>query len=259
MIYLGLAPCGNTASVGIQTTVFRWTFWTVALALALALGLTMACGVEQEHSPLGGVLPGAELPKHPGYLRAAHPSLGKLTIFDADTFEVYRTVELPPSTVGFTHRLEIDPDGRIWIGYSEYVVDVMFGGNRRKSGVLVLSPEGDLEHELNVGCANPNGGIAFANGYAFIGCPVSGFQGRVVVIDTATLQMVKIFDRVHPPGEVPAERPFYINAVGKVADSILVVGVGPSPREYQSLTTYGAPYTRADRGMYGVFMQGHGG
>ena len=36
-----------------------------------------------------------ELPENVGYLHSGTPRLGQLTIFDADTFEVYRSVEIP--------------------------------------------------------------------------------------------------------------------------------------------------------------------
>ena len=44
-------------------------------------------------------------------------------MFNADTFEVYRAVDLPPASIGFSHRLEFDPSGRIWFGYSHFAPD----------------------------------------------------------------------------------------------------------------------------------------
>ena len=186
-------------------------------------------------------LPKGEFPTNPGYLRASDPSSGMLTIFDADTFEVYRKVKLPPSSNDFSHRLEIDPAGRIWIGYSQIGIDHI---RRKRERVLVFSPSGELEHELDLGCAPLDTGIVFANGYAFVGCAGSGFYGQVIVVDLDTMEAVKTFDRIHPPGEDPVKRSFYITTVAESAGSILVVGAGHPPKEYQRLTPHYAVSTR---------------
>ncbi len=182
-----------------------------------------------------------EFPTNPGYLRASDPSTGMLTIFDADTFEVYRTVELPPSTDDFSHRLEIDPAGRIWIGYSQIGIDHL---RRKKERVLIFSSDGELEHELDLGCAPVDTGIVFANGYAFVGCAASGFYGQVIVVDLDTMEVVKTFDRIHPPGEDPVKQSFYISAVAEAAGSILVIGFGNPPRDYPRVTNYASAVTR---------------
>ena len=177
----------------------------------------------------------------PGYLRGSHPRGGKLIIFDANTFEVHRTVNLPPSIVNFSHRLEVDPTGRIWIGYSQEGIDHLL---RKKDRVLVLSPGGDVEHELDLDCGPLDNGIAFAHGYAFVGCAASGFYGKVIVVDTNTMEVVKTFDKVHPPDEEPSERWFYINALAEASDSILVIGFGNPPKDYQPLTNHASAVTR---------------
>lgn len=200
----------------------------------LALVLFMATAAGGCHETLG------QLPENPGYLRASSPRLGSLTIFDSDTFEVYRTVELPDSWVSDSHRLEIDPMGRIWIAYTQDGMDRVV----RRWGVLVFSPEGDLEHELDLGCAPPDSGIAFANGFAFVACAASGFSGKVYVVDLQSMELVKSFDRVHPPGEDPSKLDFYINAVAEVGGYVLVVGFGNPPRDYPRLTNHSATYTR---------------
>ena len=110
--------------------------------------------------------------------------------------------------------------------------------------MLVFSPEGDLEHELDLGCAPPDSGIAFASGYAFIGCAASGFSGRLYVVDLQSMEVVKSFDRVHPPVEEPSELCFYINADAEVGGSILVIGFGNPPRDYPRLTNHSSVYTR---------------
>ena len=181
-----------------------------------------------------------ELPENVGYLHSGTPRLGQLTIFDADTFEVYRSVEIPITWESYSHRLELDPMGRIWIGYAQD------GMSRRgsHSGVQVLSPRGELEHDLDLGCAPPDGGIAFANGFAFVGCAASGFIGRVFVVDLESMDVVNMFDDVIPPGENAAESNFYITTIVEVGGAILVVGFGSPPRNYPRATPHYAAYTR---------------
>ncbi len=234
----------------------------LALCMIL-LTLVVACSGAEPSPPKSlpatpgtGSSPEAGLPANVGYLRSSHPFGSRFAVFNADTFEVYRAVDLPPASMGLSHRLEFDPAGRIWLGYTQIGVDeitkavefgkdplniTMAGGKDR---VLVFSPEGELEHELDIGCFPPDTGIAFAGGYAFIGCAASGFYGQVVVMDTATLEVVKVFDEVHPPGEDIYETPFYITAVEEVAGQVLVIGYGGPPKEYQRLTNHSASYTR---------------
>ena len=192
-----------------------------------------------------GSSPAVGIPANVGYLRSSHPFGSRFIVFDADTFEVYRAVDLPPASIDFSHRLEFGPGGRIWLGYTQIGVDDVTkspgGGEDR---VLVFSPGGELEHELDIGCSPPDAGIAFAGGYAFIGCAASGFYGQVVVVDTATMEIVKVFDKVHPPGEDIYDLSFYITAVEEVAGRILVMGYGGPPEEYQALTNHAASYTR---------------
>jgi hypothetical protein len=204
-----------------------------ALLIVLAI---MASGCKDKAAENYG-----DLPENVGYLHSGTPQLGQLTIFDADTFEVYRSVETPISWVARSHRLELDPMGRIWIGYAQ---DGM-SRRGRHSGVQVLSPRGELEHDLDLGCAPPDGGIAFANGFAFVGCAASGFTGRVYVVDLESMDVVHMFDDVIPPGENAAESNFYITTIVEVGGAIVVVAMGSPPRDYPSLTPHSATYTRA--------------
>ena len=196
------------------------------------LVLATACNSAASTSSPGPVdNPTTGLPENVGYLRAAHPAGGRLTIFDADTFQVYRSVDLPPSTSDFSHRLEIGPFRRIWLGYSQIGLDdiTKFGPGARDR-VLVFSHNGDLEHELDIGCSPPDTGIAFAIGYAFIGCAAGGASGVVAVVDTATMEIVKTFHNVGPTDEDPTRSIFYITAVEEVAGLILVIGFGSPPK-----------------------------
>ena len=212
--------------------------------LAAIIVLATACrGTGAESGPA------APLPASVGYLRAAHLDGGMLVVFDADTFEVYRSVGLPPSTLDFSHRLEIGPQGRVWIGYSQLGLDhltkqIIPLGPGSEDRVLVFSPDGVLEHELDIGCSPPDTGIAFANGYAFIACAGSGFSGALVVLDTATMQKVRTFHKLHPPGDDLTQSAFYITTIGEVDGSIVVTGYGGPPEDYERLTNYAAAYTR---------------
>ena len=109
---------------------------------------------------------------------------------------------------------------------------------------MVFSPEGDLEHDPDLKCGLTPMGVAFADEYAFIGCAVSGFTGMVVVVDTGTVEVVKVFDDVHPPGEDPAGASFFINAVAEVAGFIVVVGDSTPPRGHQRPAGHPDDYTR---------------
>ena len=135
----------------VRVRVLGWLCFRFFL---LVLVLVMATAAGECYETLG------QLPENPGYLRASSPRLGSLTIFDSDTFEVYRTVELPDSWASYSHRLELDPMGRIWIGYSQDGMDRIV----RRWGVLVFSSEGDLQHELDLPCAPPDSGIAVKGG-----------------------------------------------------------------------------------------------
>ena len=104
----------------------------------------------------------------------------------------------------------------------------------------MFSPEGELKHELDIGCGPPDTGIAFAGGYAFIVCS----PDQVVVMDAATLEVVKVFDEVYPPDEDIYETFFSITAMEEVAGQILVIGYGGPPKGYQRLTNHAASYTR---------------
>ena len=210
------------------------------------LVLATACNSAASTSSSGPVdNPTTGLPENVGYLRAAHPAGGRLTIFDADTFQVYRSVDLPPSTSDFSHRLEIGPFGRIWLGYSQIGLDdiTKFGPGARDR-VLVFSHNGDLEHELDIGCSPPDTGIAFAIGYAFIACAAGGASGVVAVVDTATMEIVKTFHNVGPTDEDPTRSIFYITAVEEVAGLILVIGFGSPPKDYERLTRHASAVTK---------------
>lgn len=201
--------------------------WIIVMAILAAPHIADA--IIKDNGPFG------EFPKNPGYLRATDRDFGKLTIFDADTFEVYRTIDLPQAYEGDSHRLERDGKGRIWIGYSqEYTRALPW---LVEEEVRVFSAKGDLEHALDTQCGPPEGGIAFANGYAFIGCIWSGFSAKVVVVNTESMDIVKTLEvqRPHPEIPNPEMSDFFLRAVKEVDGSILVFGSGRPPADYDEV------------------------
>ena len=189
-----------------------------------------------------GLWPSAALgdfPESPGYLRATGSDFGELVIFDADTFEIYRTVGVPRALKGRSHRLERDDEGRIWIGYSQEYTGVLPW--MVKEEVRVFSAEGELEHTIQVNaddeyCGPPEGGIAFANGYAFIGCMFDGFSAKIAVVDTESMEIVKTLEVGRPHPEIPGVSDFFLNAIEEVSGSILVLGSGKPPIDYNRVS-----------------------
>ncbi len=224
----GEIPCvALLISVGVFFLIH--TKRRVAVLGLTVLTLAFACG--------GDTGPFGEFPENTGYLRTAE----KLVIFNADTFEIYRTNDLPEEPwPGDSHRLEIDDKGRIWIGYNQERPGSWWPWTvwTLKTRVLVFSAEGDSEYEVKVSddteCRSPRAGIAFAKGYAFIGCDQS--NGRVVAIDTETKDIVKTIEVERPDPEAPHLSDFYILAVEEVAGSILVIGSGRPPIGYDKVT-----------------------
>lgn len=135
----------------------RYTAMAAAIAWGLAAG---ACSYQSA--------PEKPLPANLGYLRSAEwTESGHLTVFDADTFEIYRTVEIPQSQEYVSNRMELDNKGRIWLSYTQ-------DGLGRlpwfiKTEVLVFSPGGELLHSLEPQCG-PVMDIAIAKGRAFLLC-----------------------------------------------------------------------------------------
>ena len=114
------------------------------------------------------------LPRNLGYL-ITDPlkEHSALTVFDADTSAVFRTVDVVPHHVGSTQWIEVGPQGRVWVGYIGTAEIFTTPG---RSGVMVFTPHGDLVQDLDINCSLPLSGVAFANGYAFIGCGPFGFK-----------------------------------------------------------------------------------
>lgn len=172
-------------------------------------------------------------PANPGYLRVSEGKSSRLITFDADTFEVHRSVKFPPSYTPHSHRLEMDPKGRIWAGYTEPCPDWTgcWLWDQRK-GVSIFSRKGGRLHSLGLPCG-AEGGIAFANGYAFIGC-----TRTVHVVGIDTLAVVKRIEWEVYPSDGHREGYWRMTTIEEINGSILMIMRGPSPEGYEK-PTYG--------------------
>jgi len=102
----------------------------------------------------------------------------RLKIIDVADWRIDKHIRLPNSS---SSHLNIDPQGRIWIGYDG---DFSKGDNR----VQIYSQAGALLHDLTP-CRNPDAGIHFIANRVFIVCELNGFSGKVVVLNLETLEI----------------------------------------------------------------------
>ena len=107
--------------------------WTLVALAALAVLVGISCGPAL-----------ADPPTNPGYMRAFKGRNSQFIIFDADTYEIYRSVEFRSTPPLDSHRLEIGPNGRIWVGYAESGGDGLFAFMLRdqRRGILNQSQGG---------------------------------------------------------------------------------------------------------------------
>ncbi|HLM53018.1 MAG TPA: hypothetical protein VK325_05365 [Pseudoxanthomonas sp.] len=132
-----------------------------------------------------------------------------LTVFDAATWQMHRQVSIPRSRAKNFSR---DPQGRIWIGFS---------GSIQKSDdrLQVYSPQGELLKTLNP-CVDPEAGINFAAGRAFVVCAEKGFSGKVVVLNLETLAIEKTIALSLP------DKPLLLISSAASEEAVVVVGSG---------------------------------
>ena len=199
----------------------------VKVVFLAAVIIVCAVGCGRDSGPYG------DFPENPGYLRATSADFGKLVVFDADTFEIYRTVDVPR---GRSQHIDKDDQGRVWIGYTQGM-DTGIMPWMLKSETRVLSKEGELVHVIEK-CA-ADAGVAFAAGYAFMGCR----NHYVEVVDTESMEIVKSLEVQYPDLYVPRLNGLYIWAVEEVAGSILVIGTVSPASDYDSLTPQWSPVT----------------
>ncbi|MFP4343670.1 MAG: hypothetical protein ACLFU8_03150 [Anaerolineales bacterium] len=129
-------------------------------------------------------------------------------------------VDLPRSWVRYLNRA---PDGRLWIG---------LGGDftRNDDRVQVYSAQGELLHTLRP-CNNPEAGITFAAGYAFVGCTNDGFTGTVVVLDPNDFSTVTTLTLALP------DAPVLLVGSGATERHVLLTAMttGPDPQRSYAL------------------------
>ena len=201
--------------------------WTLVALATLAVLVGISCGPAL-----------ADPPANPGYMQASKGGNSQFIIFDADNYEIYRSVEFPSSWTPYSHRLEIGPNGRIWVGYDE-AGDGLFAFMLRdqRHGILVFAPDGTLLHDVDILCGGS--GMAFANGYAFVGC-----GSTVFAVDIETMAVVKRLDWEHPSGLSNSERRTVITAVEAIGTSILAFGFSYPPEDYKARTHHSASVTK---------------
>jgi hypothetical protein len=162
--------------------------------------------------------PGA-LPQHPGYVLSGYNVGGgfrgnAVTIFDAASWRVDRRIPLPRS---WAKSLARDPLGRLWIGFSG---DLHESDDR----VQVYSPQGALITTLRP-CMDPDAGISFAAGRAFIACAETGLSGKVAVVDLGTLTIERTIE-LRLPGA-----PLLLIASAASEGAVVVAGATAGPKE----------------------------
>lgn len=144
-----------------------------------------------------------------GYNASAGFSHNALTVFDAATWQKHRQVSIPRS---WAKNFSRDPQGRLWIGFS---------GNIQKSDnrLQVYSPQGDLLKTLQL-CVDPEAGISFAAGRAFVVCAEKGFSGKVVVLNLETLVIEKTI------ALSLSDKPLLLISSAASEEAVVVVGSG---------------------------------
>ncbi len=111
----------------------------------------------------------------------------RLALFDARAAATDPDAPLTPTLTRDLPRARIRhlahaPDGTLWLGLSGDF-------NRDDDRVLVYAADGTLLKTLHP-CTNPDAGINFAAGHAFIACAENGFAGSLVMVDMASYQTV---------------------------------------------------------------------
>jgi hypothetical protein len=171
--------------------------------IAALLLLPTACKVQNDE-PL----------QRPGYVLSGY-NVGAgfpdntLTVFDPATWQMHRQISIPRS---WAKNFSRDPQGRLWIGFS---------GNARKSDnrLQIYSPQGDLLKTLKP-CVDPEAGISFAAGRAFVVCAEKGFSGEVVVLNLQTLAIEKTIALSLP------DKPLLLVSSAASEEAVVVAGSG---------------------------------
>ncbi|MFN8488668.1 MAG: hypothetical protein U0350_13795 [Caldilineaceae bacterium] len=158
----------------------RITFFCI-VGLLCAIGFS-GCTFLDEMNQQAAMPPSTTpLPARPLYvstISAGKLGINQLILVNPTTWQVARQVPLLSEA---PYDLSRDPQGRIWLGYSE------------DHRVQIFAPDGRLLKTLTI-CLDPYLTIHFAAGHAFIPCLQSGFYASVVVVDLQSLEQVKQLD-----------------------------------------------------------------
>jgi hypothetical protein len=177
------------------------------IILGLVALLLTACG------------PATPLPDAPLYVLAGesiNSGKNRLTVVDRATQEILHTAALPRS---LAVNLDRDPQGRLWIGF---IGHAGFVDDRLR----IYAPDGSRLKELQP-CLSPTG-TGFAAGRAFVACQDMGFQGKLVVMNLATLEVERTIDLNLPHGGL------LVGATAATADYVLVTGGTEGPADAKS-------------------------
>jgi len=187
----------------------------IYLLIAILLLLT-TCSFEPPPEPL----------QRPGYvLSGGNVGDGfrknRLTIVDPETWQIHHTVRLPRS---WAKNFARDPQGRLWIGFSGSF-------DKNDNRLHVYSPVGELLRETKP-CANPEAGISFAGGRAFVACSEDGTQGKVIAISLETLEVEQEIPLMFPNSTL-----LLISSAASEA-GVIVAGLtsGPGETGYSIIT-----------------------
>jgi|GEM_PF-1209169 len=193
----------------------------VVVAIGLVALSLASCAPPDEaptDAPGHGELVGA-VPSPAAYIVAGQNVAGgfarnALIGLDDTAMEDLWTIPLPHSMVGSLAR---DPRGRLWIGYSGD-----FAGSDDR--VQILDGRGGLLETLHPGI-DPEAGISFAAGRAFVACAGNGFSGTLAVIDLESLTVEATVPLALEPN------PYLLIASAANQEAVVVTGLTSGPQD----------------------------
>jgi hypothetical protein len=137
-----------------------------------------------------------------------------LSLVDMVSWQVVRRVEIPHS---WAKSMARDPNGRVWVGFS--------GSSQESDTRLhVYSAAGDLVKTLHP-CIDPEAGISFAAGRAFVACSDNGFRGKLAVIRLESLEIEQVLELSVPNSHL------LLTASAANDAAVLIAGMTDGPQE----------------------------
>jgi hypothetical protein len=177
----------------------------------------------------GGELQAESCRAHSLYVLSVADGVGRygrstLSVVDVPSWRLTETISLLPRTA---RSLAIDPQGRPWVSYA--------GRHEQIDDRVQVITEAGAPLTMLRSCTNPEAGIAFAAGRAFIACVQNGLGGRLDVLDANTFARLDTI-----PVPPPAGGAYYLTAVAASETRVVLAGMtkGPDPkRRYAAITT----------------------